>query len=292
VSAPFLAPLPAEADPQIIETLTLDDVRITAILDAESRMSMASLFERASPPIPVADLPSRYPREFTGTAWRFRIRCFLVSAPDGLALIDAGAGPADGYLGGLLGVEGRLLSALASLGVEPGQIQHVVLTHLHDDHVGWATSSQGAGYQPTFPRATYHLHPADLAFARDLAGSPGRYWEQTFEPLLRSGQLSLSLDAHELWERFTLVDSPGHTPGHRCGLLAATGADVLFTGDLLHFGFQVERADAAGPFDRVLGGGNAARERLLRARHGRRLILASAHLPDAFTTLGASAEQA
>lgn len=60
---------------------------------------------------------------------------------------------------------------------------------------------------------------------------------------------------------------------------------MLFTGDLLHFGFQVEQPAASGPFDEKPGGGDAVRGRLLRPRPGRRLVLASAHLPDAFTTL-------
>ena len=67
--------------------------------------------------------------------------------------------------------------------------------------------------------------------------------------------------------------------------LTVEDTEVLFTGDLLHFGFQVERPAASGPFDETPGGGDAARSRLLRPRPGRRLVLASAHLPAAFTTL-------
>jgi glyoxylase-like metal-dependent hydrolase (beta-lactamase superfamily II) len=288
VPASFSEAAPADADPRVVETLTLGDVRITAILDAESRMPTETVFARARPPVPVSELASRYPREFTETAWRFRIRCFLVSTPGCLAVVDAGAGPADGYLGRMLGVEGELMSALNRLGIEPAEVQHVVLTHPHDDHVGWATRRQAGGYRPTFERATYHLHPADLALARGLAGSVAGYWERTFEPLQRSGRLSASADAPELGRGFTLVDAFGHTPGHRCGLLTVGDTDVLFTGDLLHFGFQVTQPDTTGPFDETPGGGDAARGRLLRAltgHPGRRLILASAHLPDAFTRL-------
>jgi glyoxylase-like metal-dependent hydrolase (beta-lactamase superfamily II) len=285
VSVPFSAPDPGDADTQVIQTLTVGTAQVTAILDAESRMSTTAVFDRGSPPVPASELPGRYPREFTATAWRFRIRCFLVSTPGCLALVDAGAGPAHGYLGRQLGREGQLMSALSSLGIEPGDVQHVVLTHAHDDHVGWATRREAGAYCPTFPRATYHLHPADLALARRLAGSPAGYWERTFEPLSRSGRLSASAEAPELGSGFTLVNTPGHTPGHRCAMLAADDTDVLFTGDLLHFGFQVEKPAASGPFDETPGGGDAVRSRLLRGRRGRRTVLASTHLPDAFTTL-------
>lgn len=190
--APFAPPDPADTDPRVIETMALGNVRINAIMDAESRMSIAAVFERGRgrPPVPVAELADRYPEEFTRTDWRFRIRCFLVSAPDCVALVDAGAGPAEGHLGRLLGVEGRLMSSLSDLGVAPAHVQHVILTHAHDDHVGWATRPRAGAYRPTFEQAAYHLHPADMALARRLAGSPAGYWERTFEPLLGSGLLS------------------------------------------------------------------------------------------------------
>jgi glyoxylase-like metal-dependent hydrolase (beta-lactamase superfamily II) len=286
VPEPFSVPAPGDTDPNIVETMTLGDVRVTAILDAESRMATTTVFERALPPVPVAELPGQYPREFTKTAWRFRIRCFVVSMPGCLTLIDAGAGPADGYLGGLLGCDGRLMSALGALGIEPAEIRHVVLTHPHDDHVGWATIRKADAYRPAFDQATYHLHPSDLALARRLAGSPAGHWERTFEPLLRSGRLRASPDAGDLAQGFGLLNAAGHTPGHRCARLAVGDTDVLFTGDLLHFAFQIRRPAASGPFDEEPGGGNAIRDELLRARPGRRLILASAHLPDAFTTIG------
>lgn len=285
MSVLFSPPAPGDADPCAVETLTLGDIRITAILDAESRMATAAVFAHCRPPVPAAQLAIRYPREFTGSEWRFRIRCFLVTTPDWLALIDAGAGPAEGHLGGLLGAGGQLMSVLGSIGVEPAQVRHVVLTHAHDDHVGWATLQKGGVYQPTFERATYYLHPADLRLAHSQAASPARYWERTFEPLQRSGKLAAATDALAAGYGLALIDAPGHTPGHRCARLTAGRTDVLFTGDLLHFSFQIGQPAASGPFDETPGGADAIRAELLRPRPGRSLVLASPHLPDAFTRL-------
>lgn len=283
----FSAPAPHDVDTQIVETRTFGEAHVTAILDAESRMSTAAVFARVSAPVPPTELAARYPREFTLTAWRFRIRCFLVRTPGSLVLVDAGAGPADSFLSGLLGVEGRLLSVFRGLGVKDTDVEHVVLTHAHDDHVGWATLRADGGYRPTFERATYHLHSADVALAGQLAGSPTGYWERTFEPLQRSGRLSVTTNALALGRVLSLINAPGHTPGHRCLLLTADDADVLFTGDLLHFGFQLEDPERTGPFDQTPGAGNGIRGQLLRPRPGRSLVLASTHLPDAFTVLDA-----
>jgi glyoxylase-like metal-dependent hydrolase (beta-lactamase superfamily II) len=78
---------------------------------------------------------------------------FLVRHGDQCVLIDLGYGPEPPH--GLSG--GALLANLDALGVRPGDVTDVVFSHLHPDHVGWA-SHVGA---LTFPHATHHCHPAD-----------------------------------------------------------------------------------------------------------------------------------
>jgi len=90
---------------------------------------------------------------------------FLVRRGDHLVLIDLGYGPEPPA--GLSG--GSLLANLGELGVRPGDITDVVFSHLHPDHVGWASLSGAA----TFPRATYHCHAEDWSHFVTASAVPG-----------------------------------------------------------------------------------------------------------------------
>src|SRR5262249_38665621 len=143
-------------------TLTVGDVEITAILDVDTSMPLVDLLGGGDPPPGgSASLSVRYPDEFTADAWRFRVHCFLVRMPTRLILIDTGVGPVDSAFGRWLGVGGALPDDLAALGVAAGDIDDVILTHIHSDHTGWSTMSNSVGWVPRFSNATYHLHDAD-----------------------------------------------------------------------------------------------------------------------------------
>jgi hypothetical protein len=76
-------------------TLTIGNVEITAILDVDTSMPLAEVFDGSGDPPPGGSesLATRYPDEFTADAWRFRDHCFLVRMPTRLILIDTGVGP-------------------------------------------------------------------------------------------------------------------------------------------------------------------------------------------------------
>ena len=125
-------------------TLSLGDVEISAILDVDTSIPMAAIFDGSGDPAPAA-IAASYPGEFTEDAWHFRDHCFVVRTPTRVTLIDAGAGPADSAFGRWLGVAGTLLDELAVIGVEPDDVDDVILTHVHSDHTGWSTKASSAG---------------------------------------------------------------------------------------------------------------------------------------------------
>ncbi|MEU8774245.1 MBL fold metallo-hydrolase [Streptomyces sp. NPDC048606] len=142
--------------------------------------------------------------------------------------------------------ESDFLGALARAGVRPGDVDVVVNTHLHADHVGWNTMDRDGAWVPTFPRARYLVPAAD-----DLHFGPrGDYgggvrvddrliYEDSVAPLHRAGLVDLWEGRHRIAEHLTLESAPGHTPGSSVLRLDSGGERAVFVGDLLHSPVQV-----------------------------------------------------
>ena len=264
--------------------LQLREVRIDAILDVEGSFPLEDVFGRTDDPAAesLESLMDRFPEEFTADGWRFRDRCFLVRAPGATVLVDAGSGPADSSMGLYLGARGILPDALGALEVAPGDVDQVVLTHMHSDHIGWATLPTPGGFVPRFPNARYHLHPADIDAKRASHDEDDiRELAEIIEPLIVSGQLDASPDDYDVIPGLRLHHAPGHTPGHRVALLDVHGERVLFCGDLLHFTSQMN--DVAGRLHGDRDPATAAEHRAawLDRVEAEAMTLASAHVPPA-----------
>jgi glyoxylase-like metal-dependent hydrolase (beta-lactamase superfamily II) len=264
-------------------TVTIGDIEVIAVVDALASLPTADLFARTPLPWQVAELDDRFPDDFAEGRWRFMMRSFVLRHPTKLILVDAGAGPTHRPLCQELHTEGTLLGSLHEAGIHPGDVTDLVITHYHDDHVGWLTVPEPGGQGITFPNAVHHLHPADLAVAKTRRDERGRhYWHEVFAPLAASGQLSLSPGSETLASGIELVNAPGHTPGHRVVKVSADAQQLLVVGDLLHFSYQLEDPTLSSPFDADPPLAAPARAAVLRATPG--AIVASPHLPHAFTS--------
>jgi glyoxylase-like metal-dependent hydrolase (beta-lactamase superfamily II) len=264
------------------ETLTLGDVEITAILDVDTSMPLAEVFDGTGDPPPGGSrsLAVTYPDEFTADSWRFRDHCFLVRTRTRLTLIDTGVGPVDSAFGRWLGVGGTLPNELDRLGVMPGDVHDVIITHAHSDHTGWNTIQSSSGWVPRFSNTRYYLHDADLAWMRGLVDEENvREFAEAIAPLESAGQLDTSVEDRELFTGLSLRHAPGHTPGHRCVLLDVDGERVLFAGDLLHFTFQLNDPGFRSPGDSDPEEGSRTRAAWLDYAESEGLTLATAHVP-------------
>lgn len=264
--------------------LQLGEVRIDAILDVEGTFLLEDVLGRGDDPSPdsLRSLAERFPDEFSADGWRFRDRCFLVRSPGATVLVDAGSGPIDSPMGRYLGVGGTLLHALAGLEIAPGDVDHVVLTHMHSDHIGWSTLSTAGGFVPRFPNARYHLHAADVEAKRTSNDEDDvREMAEIVEPLIASGRLDTSTDDHDIVPGLRVHHAPGHTPGHRVALLDVEGERVLFCGDLLHFTSQLNDVANRLHGDQDPTAAAAHRASWLDRVEAEGMTLASAHAPPA-----------
>ncbi len=126
---------------------------------------------------------------------------------------------------------GRFMAGLTAAGLDVSQIDYVLCTHLHIDHVGWNTRLDDGRWVPTFPNARYLMPTKDEEFQR-LQGNP--MYVESVLPVVEAGQAELVEAGHKLGDHVTLIPTPGHTPGHVSVLVKSGDREAVITGDALH----------------------------------------------------------
>ena len=137
------------------------------------------------------------------------------------------------------------LENLAKAGIVPEEVDLVVNTHLHVDHIGWNTRLVDGQWVPTFPNAAYLMPRLDFehfdpAKNPNIAGGVNEYaFEDSIEPVRAAGQVQLWEGEHVVDGNLRLLAAPGHTPGASVVVLTSGSDKALFAGDLMHTPLQV-----------------------------------------------------
>lgn len=161
-------------------------------------------------------------------------------------LVDTGiGGKRDAKWGDMFGVDHRwdLAGSLRALGLALSDIDYVVPSHLHFDHMGGATVLEGGRAVPTFPRATYLVQTAEWDAAHsDNPRSRGSYLREDFDPLEGSGRLKLLRGDEEIVPGVRVSKTVGHTPGHQIVYVESEGKTAVYMGDLMPTSAHVKPA--------------------------------------------------
>jgi len=145
------------------------------------------------------------------------------------------------------------LQDLASLGITPADVDTVLCTHLHFDHVGWNTHLVNGRWVPTFPNARYLFSRKEYQHWQMLRDSGGyhaiNHLADSIDPVVQAGLVDFILNDHELSEEIRLLPTPGHTPDHVSVYIASQGEQAVITGDLMHHPIQLAMPWHAATFD-------------------------------------------
>jgi glyoxylase-like metal-dependent hydrolase (beta-lactamase superfamily II) len=135
----------------------------------------------------------------------------------------------------------RWMDALATAGLTVEDIDFVLCTHLHIDHVGWNTRLENGRWVPTFPKARYLFSARELAFWTERTKQDPIPWiEDSVLPIVAANRAELVTSDHALGDHLRLLPTPGHTPDHFAVQLGRGKAEAVITGDLLHSPLQAK----------------------------------------------------
>ncbi len=205
---------------------------------------------------------------------------FLVNTGKQLILVDVGAGT---WWGG--GAFGRLAGSLRSAGYTPDEVNIVLVTHLHSDHVGGLTSPDG---KRVFPQADVYVAKAESDFwlSPAIAAKAPKDAQPFFEsaqaiaaPYIKAGKWHTFSGSEPIVDGMELVPLSGHTPGHTGYEFSSKGQKVLFWGDIVHaLRVQLQRPEVTVVFDIDQTAAAATRHQLLTRLAREDVLIAGPHM--------------
>jgi glyoxylase-like metal-dependent hydrolase (beta-lactamase superfamily II) len=211
-----MAQLPQTQVPGIYHR-RVGDILLTTLEDGFQDAPMASVVN-----IPQDEAVAMMHAAYRPVLRRTPVQCFLIRSAGRVALVDTGCGPVKPTLG-------KLAGNLAAAGVAPGEIDTILMTHLHPDHFGGLRDAAG---QAAYPRATLHLAAEEHAYWHDdraAAAEPDAARRAAFFTQARlalaayAGRTETFSGVREIFPGVTTMPLPGHTPGHTGYLIESGG---------------------------------------------------------------------
>ena len=253
--------------------MNVGKLEIVAMLDSWASVPCAAVFPTVghaewAPYSAHLDGPDKFP---------LPVGAFLVRGAGETVLIDTGIGAKDRPTF----PNGRLPDLLAEAGVQPDDVDFVLATHIHIDHVGWHTTVRGEAYVPTFPKAKHVFARAEWDYwtAPDVALASGNeHVVDCVLPLEGVADISLVAGEHKLTDELTLLPTPGHTPAHTSVAIMSAGEAGVIIGDVCHHPAQV--TEGWSPvFDMNPALAMESREKLLQRIEADRMTVIAGHFP-------------
>lgn len=141
----------------------------------------------------------------------------------------------------------RWLDELAAVGVDPAQVNYVMCTHLHTDHVGWNTKLLNGRWVPTFPNAKYIIAKREWSYWEEMNRKGAKYSDGSINdsvlPVIEAGQVQFVDSDFQFDDDISFEPTPGHTMGHVSVSLASSGQTGVISGDVLHSPVQCAEPD-------------------------------------------------
>ncbi|WP_315795653.1 MBL fold metallo-hydrolase [Bradyrhizobium sp. SZCCHNRI3043] len=172
------------------------------------------------------------------------------------------------------------MRALATAGVSVDDIDVVMCTHLHTDHVGWNTRLDNGRWVPTFPNARYVFAQREYDYwVAQNAKTEVPPFADSVLPVVEAKRADIVKDGFAIGDHVRLLPTPGHTPGHVAVAVGKGRDDAVFSGDLMHSPLQLGLPELSPKFDVDPAQAAATRRTFLDRYCDTTTLCCTAHFP-------------
>jgi glyoxylase-like metal-dependent hydrolase (beta-lactamase superfamily II) len=260
--------LSPETQTGIMDTITLGDVEITRVIERHGEFGPLHTFVPGVPdPAPSWLAPEHHDPATDGMI--AAAQTWVLRSAGRTILVDTGVGNDRVRTNPVFaGWHTDFLERLSKV-VDPADVDLVVNTHVHADHVGWNTHDVGGEWAPTFPNAIYLIHRADHEHFKGT-----EVHDDSVAPVVDAGLVTLWENGFRIDDNLELEAAPGHTPGSAVLRLRSGTDRAVFVGDMLHSPYQVTDPLCNSTFCLDQAQAQATRLRVLaRAADSRELVV-------------------
>jgi glyoxylase-like metal-dependent hydrolase (beta-lactamase superfamily II) len=256
--------------------MQLGQFEITALFDGRVKLDTQLLRD-----VQPVDLNRLLARQFVGNPkMATAINAYLINTGSRLVLVDSGAGT-------LLGpADGHVVANLKASGYDPSQVDVVLITHMHGDHIGGLNDAAG---RPVYSDANIFVAKAESDFwlSEKNAENAPEQKKRNFEmartvaaPYLANGKWQTFVPGRELVPGIRAMDAKGHTPGHTAYIVESDTQKMVIWGDVVHaYAVQFAKPNVSIDFDTDRQQAVLTRRELMREIAADGSFVAGMHLP-------------
>ncbi|HAA67372.1 MAG: MBL fold metallo-hydrolase [Acidimicrobiaceae bacterium] len=231
-------------------TWNIGDVSITKVLEMEKHWPFSALLPGAEEVID--DLDWLRPDFVTDEGrMKLSIHALVIESDGQTIIVDTCCGNNKDRPGApaFHNLETDFLGELSRCGFSPTDVDVVLSTHLHVDHVGWNTQLVDGTWVPTFPNAEYLFVRPEFEHWAAEPQDYGPVFEDSVQPIIDAGLATVVEADHQITANISLELTAGHTPGHVSVVIESGNDMALITGDMTHHPVQFAHPEMASSAD-------------------------------------------
>jgi glyoxylase-like metal-dependent hydrolase (beta-lactamase superfamily II) len=260
----------------------IGDVKVSRLVELEIPVPYNEKYSflKEATPDELRKMPWLYPHFVTEEgALLLSIHALLVEAPGMKLIVDTCVGN-DKSRKLLRGQELHtpFVKHLAEAGFGRDEVDAVVCTHLHVDHVGWNTMRENGKWVPTFPKARYLIGRTEYEhWSANGEDEQLEILDDSVKPIFDAGLAQMVEMDHRISPELRLMPSTGHTPGHVSVVIESKGETAIITGDMMHHPCQIAHPEWVPAFDGDAEAASVTRRALVKDWADQPILIIGTH---------------